>query len=200
LTHHGLACASQAPSILAGRLEAFTSEGMMKRRAEAFRAAVLTAGLLGTPTLAHAQLSESPITPGFWSFPSQKTKIGKDVIAACRDHFEIRFANGHFIGLRMRRTEQGLVQREVEDVGRRVFNRETQIDQCSVRITHSDGSILAGTFKSKHSLDADHALTMSVTPEMITDSPSSNAPYQVFPVHCPDEAIWSILNESTTVK
>jgi hypothetical protein len=160
------------------------------------RAAVLTIGLLGPPTLAQAELSESPIAPGFWSFPTHKTRTAKDVLAVCRDHFEIRFADGHFIGLRMRRSEQGLVQREVEDVGSCVFNRETQIDQCSVRTTHSDGSILAGTLKSKYSVDANHTLTMSVTPEMITDSPSSNAPYQVFPVRCPDDTIWSILNES----
>jgi hypothetical protein len=165
-------------------------------RYESIRAAVLTLGLLGTPTLASAQLKESPVTPGFWSFPSQKTKTTKDVIASCRGHFEIRFADGHFIGLRMRRSEQGLVQREVEDIGSCVFNREKQIDQCSVRTTHSDGSILAGTLKSRYSLDADHALTMSVTPEMITDSPSSNAPYQVFPIRCPDDAMWNILNES----
>jgi hypothetical protein len=81
------------------------------------RAAVLTIGLLGTPTLAQAELSESPITPGFWSFPTQKTKTAKDVIATCRDRFEIRFADGHFIGLRMRRSERSIVQRQVEDVG-----------------------------------------------------------------------------------
>jgi hypothetical protein len=96
----------------------------------------------------------------------------------------------------MRRSEQGLVQREVEDVGRCALNHETQIDQCSARIINSDGSILGGTLKSKYSLDADYKLMMSVTPEMITDSPSSNAPYQVFPVRCPDDTIWSILNES----
>jgi hypothetical protein len=172
----------------------------MTRRAKGFRAAVLTAGLFGTPTLVQAQLTESPITPGFWSFPSHKTATAKDVMASCRDHFEIRFANGHFIGLRMRRSEQGLVQREVEDVGRCAFNRETQIDQCSVRIIHSDGSILAGTLKSRYSFDADQTLTMNVTPEMITDSPSSKAPYQVFPVRCPDDAVWSILNESGPVR
>ena len=61
------------------------------------RAAVLTIGLLGTPTLAQAELSESPITPGFWSFPTHKTRTAKDVLAACRDRFENRFAAGHFI-------------------------------------------------------------------------------------------------------
>jgi hypothetical protein len=66
-------------------------------------------------------------------------------------------------------------------------------------MTNYDGSVLAGTLRSKYSLDG-NALTIRVTPEMTTDSPSSNAPYQAFPVRCPDEAIWSILNESTTVK
>jgi hypothetical protein len=109
------------------------------------RVALLTIGLLSAPPLAQAELSESPITPGFWSFPTHKTRAAKDVLAACRDHFEIRFADGHFIGLRMRRSEQRIVQRQIEDVGSCVFNREKQIDQCSVRTTHSDGSILAGT-------------------------------------------------------
>ena len=68
---------------------------VMTRRAESFRAAILTVGLFATPTLASAQLKESPITPGFWSFPSQKTKTAKDVIATCHDHFEIRLADGH---------------------------------------------------------------------------------------------------------
>jgi hypothetical protein len=166
----------------------------------AIRRAALTLGLLGTTTVTQAQLSESPVAQGFWSFPTHKTRTAKDVLTACRDHFEIRFADGHFIGLRMRISKQGLLQREVEDVGSCVFNREKQIDQCSVRTTHSDGSILAGTLKSKYTLDADHALTMSVTPEMITDSPSSNAPYQVFPVRCPDDAMWNILNEPPPVK
>jgi hypothetical protein len=47
----------------------------MTRPAEGFRAAILTVGLFATPTLASAQLKESPITPAFWSFPSQKTKL-----------------------------------------------------------------------------------------------------------------------------
>jgi hypothetical protein len=170
------------------------------RRHQSVRAAVLTIGLLGSPTLAQAELSESPIAPGFWSFPTHKTRTAKDVLSACRDHFEIRFADGHFIGLHMRRSEQGIVRREVEDVGSCAFHRETQIDQCSVRLIHSDGSILAGTLKNKYSLDADHTLTMSVTPEMITDSPSSNAPYQLFPVRCPDDAIWSILNDASPLR
>ena len=163
------------------------------------RAAVLTVGLLGPPTLAHAQLNESPITPGFWSFPSQKTKTAKDAIATCRDHFEIRFAGGHFIGLQLQRTERSGVQRHVAKVGRCAFSGETQIETCSVRMTNYDGSVLTGTLRNKYSLDG-NSLMMKVTPEMITDSASENSPYEAYPVRCPDDAVWSILNESITVK
>jgi hypothetical protein len=94
----------------------------MTRRLRALLATVLTAGLFGTSTLAQAPLNESPITPGFWSVPSHRAVTAQDVIAACRNHFEIRFADGHFIGLRMHKTEGSLVQREIEDVGRCAFD------------------------------------------------------------------------------
>jgi hypothetical protein len=163
------------------------------------RAAVLSIGLLGPPNVAQAELSESPIAPGFWSFPTHKTRTAKDVLAACRDHFEIRFADGHFIGIQSQRAERGGVHRHVAKVGRCAFNRETQIETCSARMTNYDGSVLAGTLRSKYSLDG-NALTMRVTPEMTTDSPSGNLPYDAFPVRCPDDAIWSILNESPLLK
>ena len=163
------------------------------------RAAVLTVGLLGTPTLAQAELSESPIAPGFWAFPTHKTRTAKDVLAACRDYFEIRFADGHFIGIQMQRTERSGVQRQVAKVGRCVFSRDKQIETCSVRMTNYDGSVLTGTLRNKYSLDG-NSLMMKVTPEMITDSASENSPYEAYPVRCPDDAVWSILNESITVK
>ncbi len=149
---------------------------------------------------AQAQLSESPITPGFWSFPNHKTAAAQDIAAACRAHFEVRFADGRFIGLRMRKSQGGAVQREVEDVGRCTFNRGTQIDRCDVKITNSDGSVLTGTTESRYSLDASKILKMMVTPKMVTDSPSDSAPFDAFPVRCPDDAVWSILNESPTPK
>ena len=163
------------------------------------RAAVLTVGLLGLPTLAQAELSESPVAQGFWSFPTHKTRTAKDVLYACRDHFEIRFADGHFIGIQLQRTERSGVQRQVAGVGRCAFSRETQIETCSVRMTNYDGSILRGTLKNKYSVDG-NTLMIKVTPEMITDSASENSPYDAYPVRCPDDAIWNILNESTTVK
>jgi hypothetical protein len=35
---------------------------------------------------------------------------------------------------------------------------------------------------------------------MITDSASENSPYETYPVRCPDDAVWSILNESGPVR
>jgi hypothetical protein len=169
---------------------------MMTRRLRALLATVLAAGLFGTSTLAQAPLNESPITPGFWSFPSHRAVTAQDVIAACRNHFEIRFADGHFIGLRMHKTEGSLVQREIEDVGRCAFDREAQIDNCDIKLIHPDGSILGGTTESRYSFDAHKTLKMIVTPKMITDTPFSDAPFDAFPVRCPDDAVWSILNET----
>jgi hypothetical protein len=163
------------------------------------RAAVLTIGFLGTPTVVQAQPNESPITSGFWSFPTHKTRTAKDVLAACRDHFEIRFADGHFIGIQLQRTERNGAQRHVAKIGKCAFNRETKIETCSVRMTNFDGSVLTGSLKSKYSLDG-NTLMIKVTPEMITDSASENSPYDAYPVRCPDDAIWSILNESTPLK
>src|SRR5262249_22049985 len=76
-------------------------------------AILLTLGLIGAPPLAQAQLSESPITPGFWSFANRKSETTEDVRAACRNYIEIRFADGHYIGLRIYKTESGVAVREV---------------------------------------------------------------------------------------
>ncbi len=163
----------------------------MTRYRRASLAAVLAAGLFNASTLAQEPLNESPITPGFWSFPNRSAEAAQDVIAACRDHFEIRFADGHFLSLRMR----GLLPREIENVGRCAFNREAQIDHCDVKVIHPDGSILVGTTESRYSFDEHKTLKMIVTPKMITDTPFSDAPFDVFPVRCPEVAMWSILNE-----
>ena len=171
----------------------------MTRRLHAV-AAVLAACFFGTPMPALAQLTESPITPGFWSFPDHKVVAAPDIVAVCRSHFEIRLADGHFIGLRLRKREGGLAQREVEDVGRCVFKRETQTDSCETKNIHPDGSILGGTTENRYSFDSRKILKMNVTPKMITDSPVDNVPFDVFPVRCPDEAVWSIMNETAPPK
>jgi hypothetical protein len=195
----------------------------MTRRLGVLAAAAFAGAICGTSASAQTALTESPITPGFWSFP-RKPVAPSDVVAACRAHLEIRFADGHFMGLRTQKREMGLVQREVETVGRCTFDRDKQVDTCEIINIHSDGSILAGVLTIKYTLDPKgepkaasktdaKADTKSepkadtkkiakilVTPKMITDSPVDNAPYDAFPVRCPDDAAWAILNETVPPK
>ena len=155
----------------------------------------LALGLIGTPFFSQAQPSESPITPGFWSFANRKSETTEDVRAACRNYIEIRFADGHYIGLRIYKTESGVAVREVGEVGRCTFNRETQVEHCDKRLIKPDGSIMLGTTESRYSFGDGKTLKMTVTPKMVTDTPFTNAPFDAFPVHCPDDVVWSILNE-----
>src|SRR5215472_6580281 len=93
-------------------------------------AILLALGLIGAPPLSQAQLSESPITPGFWSFANRKSETTADVRAACRNYIEIRFSAGHYIGLRIYKTESGVAVREVGEVGRGTCKREAQVEHC----------------------------------------------------------------------
>jgi hypothetical protein len=173
---------------------------VMTRAFCALTVPVLAGVLLGTPAPAQTLLTDSPITPGFWSFPAKKTIAAPDIVAVCRNHFEIRFADGHFIGLRTQKRDLGLIQREVEKVGRCTFNRDKQVDSCELRFIHADGSISTGTAETKYSFDNQKVLKMVVTPKMITDTPFDNAPFDAFPVRCPDDAVWNFLNESSPPK
>ena len=195
----------------------------MTRRLGVLAAAAFAGAICGTSASAQTALTESPITPGFWSFP-RKPVAPSDLVAACRAHLEIRFADGHFIGLRKQKRDLGLVQREVETVGRCTFDRDKQVDTCEIKNIHTDGSILAGVLTIKYTLDPKGAAKTDskpdlkadsksepkrdtkkiakilVTPKMITDSPVDNAPYDAFPVRCPDDAAWTILNETMPPK
>ena len=195
----------------------------MTRRLGVAVVAIFASAFCGTSASAQTALTESPITPGFWSFP-RKPVAASDIVAACRAHLEIRFADGHFIGLRTQKRDLGLVQREVETVGRCTFDRDKQVDTCEIKNIHSDGSILAGVLTIKYTLDPKGAAKTDskpdlkadtksepkpdtkkiakilVTPKMITDSPVDNAPYDAFPVRCPDDAAWTILNETVPPK
>jgi hypothetical protein len=196
---------------------------IMTRRLGVAVVAIFASAFCGTSASAQTALTESPITPGFWSFP-RKPVAPSDVVAACRAHLEIRFADGHFIGLRTQKRDLGLVQREVETVGRCTFDRDKQVDTCEIKNIHTDGSILAGVLTIKYTLDPKGAAKTDskpdlkadsksepkldtkkiakilVTPKMITDSPVDNAPYDAFPVRCPDDAAWTILNETMPPK
>jgi hypothetical protein len=195
----------------------------MTRRLAVAVVAIFASAFCGTSASAQTALTESPITPGFWSFP-RKPVAASDIVAACRAHLEIRFADGHFIGLRTQKRDLGLVQREVETVGRCTFDRDKQVDTCEIKNIHTDGSILAGVLTIKYTLDPKGAAKTDskpdlkadsksepkldtkkiakilVTPKMITDSPVDNAPYDAFPVRCPDDAAWTILNETMPPK
>ena len=176
----------------------------MTRRLGVLAAAAFVGAICGTSASAQTALTESPITPGFWSFP-RKPVAPSDLVAACRAHLEIRFADGHFIGLRTQKRDLGLVQREVETVGRCTFDRDKQVDTSEIKNIHSDGSILAGVLTIKYTLDPKGAAKaipsriskptprasrrrkpkkitkILVTPKMITDFPVDNAPYDAFP-------------------
>jgi hypothetical protein len=173
---------------------------LMTKVFRALPSAAFAGVLFAMTAAAETQLNESPITPGFWSFPNERTTTALDVATACRNHLEIRFSDGHFIGLRLQKRDMGIVQREVEKVGRCTFNRGTQTDSCETKLFHSDGSALVGTTEIKYLLDGQKVLKMTVTPKMITDSPVESAPFDSFPVRCPDEIVWSILNESVAPK
>jgi hypothetical protein len=54
---------------------------------------------------------------------------------------------------------------------------------------------MLGTTESRYSFGDGKTLKMTVTPKMVTDTPFTNAPFDAFPVHCPDDVVWSILNE-----
>jgi hypothetical protein len=181
---------------------------------------ILATACCGTAVSAQTALSESPITPGYWSFPRKPVPLS-DIVATCRAHLEIHFADGHFIALRLHKRDIGLYQREVEAVGRCTFDQGKQADVCEIKNFHAEGSILAGVLTVKYTLDPKSVDAKSapkpdakagqnvdgkkitkivVTPKMITDSPVDNAPYDAFPVRCPDDIVWTILNETVPPK
>ena len=196
----------------------------MTRCAGVLALAIFAGACCVTQVLAQTALTESPITPGFWSFP-RKPVAPSDVAATCRAHLEIHFADGHFIALRLHKRDMGLYQREVEAVGRCSFDQNKQADICEIKNFHTEGSILVGVLSIKYTLDPKSADAKSdaksapkpdakagqnsdgkriakivVTPKMITDSPVDNAPYDGFPLRCPDDAAWTILNETVPPK
>jgi hypothetical protein len=206
--------------VMAARI---AEEAFMMRRLGVRTGAIFLGIACSMPASGQTVLSESPITPGFWAFP-RKPLASSELTAACRAHLEIRFADGHFIALRAQKRDLGLVQREIESVGRCTFDRDKQVDTCEIRNIHADGSILTGVLTIKYTLDlkadnkaapkgnaktepkseekaeAKKIAKILVTPKMITDSPVDNAPYEAFPVRCPDDIVWTILGETTSAR
>ncbi len=67
-----------------------------------------------------------PVTPGFWPFANRKSKTTHHVVAACRNYIEIRFVDGHYIGLRIYKLESGVTVREVGEVSVAAHSIETR--------------------------------------------------------------------------
>jgi len=166
------------------------------RPARAVTVTALAIGLWTNPVQPQLlpQFDETPITPGFWSFPRKKLHTTHEVAETCGARFEIRFADGHFIGLRTSKTELAVIQRYVEKVGRCTFNSAAQMEHCEVSVTNPDGSIIFGTTENKLTSDADKTLRQRVTAKMMTDTPFADAPFEVFPLRCPEDAMWNILS------
>ena len=103
----------------------------------------------------HDTISSSPIGP------QQKVWASNDM---GRRHYR-HMAEGLIFGNKLG-TLASTRNIWLEDVGRCVFDRKAQIDNCEMKLMHSDGSILVGTTESRYSFDAHKTLKMIVTPKM----------------------------------
>ena len=163
----------------------------------AFRMSIVTVSVIACLTGASAQdpMQQSPIAPGFWSWPRQPT-VGQPAIAeACRSKFAIQFTDGRYFGVRLQNDDnKPLRPAIVDEVGYCRFNRETQVERCELRVFNPGGTVTTGVLESRFSLAADRVIRMTVTPKAQdgTDS-SSLAPFDVYPVRCPDDVVWGAL-------
>jgi hypothetical protein len=172
----------------------------MIRALHALTAVVLATGSLVTSMPACAQLSESPITPGFWSWPRERPTTPPAIVAACRDHFAVQFPNGRYFGVRMRTPEKATVPPQIDEVGHCQFDRDTQVERCDMTINNSDGTVSVGMMEARFSFDAEKTMKMTVAPKVVDGVASNAKPFDVFPVRCPDDAVWNALNDVTPAK
>jgi hypothetical protein len=163
----------------------------------AYRLGAATAAVLISASAALAQqpLQESPIKPGFWTWPREKAVDAQAIIDACQDKIAVQFADGRYFGLRLRNTDKkALVPPVVDEVGFCRFDPAAQIEQCSLRINNDDGTVKTGVIESKFAVDTDQTIKMTVTPKIVDGEPSKMPPFDVFPTPCPDAFVWTNLN------
>ncbi len=163
-------------------------------------AAIVGTGLLLASEPVRAQLSESPITPGFWSWPRERTTSPEAIVAACRDHFAVQFPNGRYFGVRMRTLDKALIPPQIDEVGHCQFDRDMQMERCDMTINNSDGSVSVGVMEAGFSFDAERTMKMTVAPKIVDGVASNAKPFDVFPVRCPDDAVWNALKGVTPAK
>jgi hypothetical protein len=146
-----------------------------------------------TAAFAQQPLQTSPITPGFWSWPREKTVDAQAVANACRDKIAIQFANGHYFGLILRGADKkALPAPVVDEVGLCKFDPATQIERCELRVNQQDGTVKVGTIESSFAVEAG-TIKMTVTPRVVDGKPVNEPSFDVFPTPCPETIVWSTL-------
>ena len=105
----------------------------------------------------------------------------------------MQFSDGRYFGVQLRAGDKALAVPVIDEVGSCRFNRDTQVERCDLRVHNADGTVTVGVIESRFSFEADRTLKMSVVATVPGPEPKTNA-FDVFPVRCPDEAVWGALN------
>jgi hypothetical protein len=157
--------------------------------------AATAVSMMAVPSASSAQekLDASPITAGFWSFPREKPAGPQAIANSCRTRFVVQFADGHYFQVGMGSAGKQGSSPTISQVGNCSFNRDAQLERCTVKDNKADGSIETGTIESRFSTDPDGALRMKVTPTPDAPNSSSRTPFDLFPTHCPDDLVWTTL-------
>src|SRR5262249_2436699 len=168
-----------------------------KRWMKHMQFAVACAALMISTCAAGAEekLQQSPIAPGYWTWPRQKPATPQAIRDECQSKIAFQFADGHYFGLKFRDAEKKPLPRPVVDeVGFCQFDRNQQIERCELRINNDDGTARTGVMESTYVVDADQSIKMTVTPKVEDGKPLNAAPFDVFPTRCPDAVVWDVLN------
>jgi hypothetical protein len=142
---------------------------------------------------AHAQMTESPITPGFWTWPQAKPATPEAIANSCREKFAVQFPDGRYIGIQLRAGGKALAAPIVDEVGSCKFNRDTQVERCDLRVNNADGKVTVAVIESRFSFEPDRTLKMSVKAAISAPEPTTST-LEVYPSRCPDEVVWNVLN------
>jgi hypothetical protein len=148
--------------------------------------------LLGSSQVfAEDALQETPIKPGYWTWPREKNMTPQAIAESCRTRVSVQLADGHYLTVKLRDADKAVAPPQVSEIGSCKFNRETQTEACSLRVTYADGTATAGLIESHFSFDADGVLKMTVTP---TVDGKQGKSFDVYPVRCPEDIVWKALN------
>jgi hypothetical protein len=201
LSHQNQICSNECASVRGNKMQRMNTmnrRNFLSLTAMASVTAATAALMLAVPSASSAQdkLDASPITPGFWSFPREKPAGPQAIANSCRTQFALQFADGHYFSVRMGAAEKRGSSPTIEEIGNCSFNRDTQVERCTLKDNKADGSITTGAIETRYSTDPDGALRMRVTPILEGPSSSGRNPFDLFPVRCPDDLVWTTLIEN----